>query len=308
MTKAVLSIGATLIDELHFCDQAIVPSSSNPAHKSTSIGGVVSNIAQHLALLEVNVNCITAVGKDNEGIFIQQEYQKMKIGLNDSLIVDDATGKYVSILHPDGNLFVAVCQDISSKYITKSFLESKTETIKTAEWIIIDANLNQEALQWIIDFAREHQQKLIIEPVSVPKAAKLADLNLNGVYMITPNEEELCVLSSQVPDNEAAHLQKLFERGVSKIWLSKGNQGSVMHSYAKSHLVSVPSIAIIDSSGAGDAAVAGWIYGMIHGQSEITSIQYGHTLALQVLQLKGTVDHNITSEKLRILKNTYYHD
>ena len=308
MTKPILCIGATLIDELHFCDQAIVPCSSNPAHKSTSIGGVVSNIAQHLALLEVNVNCITVVGKDNEGIFIQQEYQKMKIGLNDSLIVDDATGKYVSILHPDGNLFVAVCQDISSKHITKSFLESKIESIKTAEWIIIDTNLNQEAIQWIIDFAREHHQKLIIETVSVPKAAKLADLNLNGVYMISPNEEELCVLSNQVQDNETAHLQKLFERGVSKIWLSKGNQGSVMHSNSKSHLVSVPCISIIDSSGAGDAAVAGWIYGMIHGQSEESAIQYGHALALQVLQLKGTVDYNITSEKLKILKKTYYHD
>lgn len=308
MTTAVLCIGATLIDELHFCDQAIVPSSSNPAHKSTSIGGVVSNIAQHLTLLDVNVNCITALGKDNDGIFIQQEFQKMKIGLNDSLIVDDATGKYVSILHPDGNLFVAVCQDISSKYITKSFLESKIESIKTAEWIIIDTNLNQEAIQWIIDFAREHHQKLIIEPVSVPKAAKLAVLNLNGVYMITPNEEELCVLSSQVADNEAAHLQKLFERGVSKIWLSKGNQGSVMHSDAKSHLVSVPCISIIDSSGAGDAAAAGWVYGMIHGQSEVSSIQFGHALALQILQIKGTIDYSITSEKLNLLKEKQYHD
>jgi sugar/nucleoside kinase (ribokinase family) len=91
MTTAVLCIGATLIDELHFCDQAIVASSSNPAHKSTSIGGVVSNIAQHLALLDVNVNCITALGKDNEGILIQQEYQKMKIGLKDSPVNDDSS-------------------------------------------------------------------------------------------------------------------------------------------------------------------------------------------------------------------------
>ena len=126
--------------------------------------------------------------------------------------------------------------------------------------------------------------------------------------MITPNEEELRVLSSQVPDNEAAHLQKLFERGVSKIWISKGNQGSVMHSNGKSILVSAPNISIIDSSGAGDAAVAGWVYGMIHGQSETSAIQNGHALALQVLEIKGTVDHNITSEKLRILKEKYNYD
>jgi pseudouridine kinase len=308
MTKSVLCIGATLIDELYFCDQAIVPSSSNPAHKSTSIGGVVSNIMQHLALLDVNVNCITALGKDNDSAFIQQEYKKMGIGLNDSIFVEEATGKYVSILHPDGNLFVAVCQDMSYKYITKTFLETKSETIKTAEWIIIDTNLNEEVIQWVIDFAREHHKKLIIEPVSVPKAAKLADLNLNGVYMITPNEEELRALSNQVLGNETVHLQKLFERGVSKIWISKGNQGSVMHSNDKPLLVSVPRLSITDSSGAGDAAVAGWIFGTLHEQSEVSSMQYGHALALQILQIKGTVDYSITSEKLTILKEKIYHE
>jgi pseudouridine kinase len=308
MTNSILCIGATLIDELYFCDQTIVPSSSNPARKSTSIGGVVSNIAQHLALLDVHVNCITALGKDSECLFIQQEFKKLGIELNDSILVDDVTGKYVSILQPDGNLFVAVCQDISSKYITKSFLETKFETFKTADWIIIDTNLNQETIQWIIDFARVHDKKLIIEPVSVPKAAKLADLNLNGVFMITPNEDELHVLSGQVPDDEAAHLQKLFDRGVDKIWVSKGNQGSVIHSKEKSQFVSVPCISIIDSNGAGDAAVAGWVFGTIQGQSEVSSLQYGHALALQVLQIKGTVDYTITSKKLNTVKNTYYYD
>ena len=55
MTKSVLCIGATLIDELYFCDQTIVPHTSNPASKTSSIGGVGSNIMQHLALLKVEV-------------------------------------------------------------------------------------------------------------------------------------------------------------------------------------------------------------------------------------------------------------
>jgi hypothetical protein len=44
MTKRVLGIGATLIDELYFTTTALVPHSSNPAQKTTHIGGVMHNI------------------------------------------------------------------------------------------------------------------------------------------------------------------------------------------------------------------------------------------------------------------------
>ena len=111
MNKSVLCIGASLVDELYFCENNIVSNSSNPAQKSTSIGGVSSNIAQHLALLEVNPAIITAFGNDADGLYIKDSFLKKGIACDQSIVADDTTGKYVSILQPDGNLYVAVCQD-----------------------------------------------------------------------------------------------------------------------------------------------------------------------------------------------------
>ncbi|MFZ4106505.1 hypothetical protein [Flavobacterium sp.] len=48
-SKSILCIGATLVDELYFSQNTTIPDSSNPATKSSSVGGVISNIAQHLA-------------------------------------------------------------------------------------------------------------------------------------------------------------------------------------------------------------------------------------------------------------------
>jgi sugar/nucleoside kinase (ribokinase family) len=61
MTTRVLGIGATLIDELYFTTTALVPHSSNPAHKTTHIGGVMHNIMYHLALLGAKPGLITAI-------------------------------------------------------------------------------------------------------------------------------------------------------------------------------------------------------------------------------------------------------
>ena len=307
MSKSVLCIGATLVDELYFCEESIVPNSSNSAQKTTSIGGVISNIVQHLALLDVNVSLITALGSDSDAAFITTSFEKMGIALNDAIIVDDSTGKYVSILNPDGSLNVAVCQDISSKYISIPFLESKVEAMRHFDLIIIDTNLASDTIQWLIHFAKAHHIKLIIEPVSVPKAAKLATLNLDGVYMITPNEEELLVMNP-IEAIVEEHIKTLHQRGVAKIWLRKGNQGSVIYERNHATSLSVPQIQILDSTGAGDAALAGWVFGYVHEEDESTGLQLGHALAFEILKIKGSVDFTMNKEKLYTIKNTYYHE
>ena len=307
MSKSVLCIGATLVDELYFSESTIVAASSNPAQKTSSIGGVINNIAQHLALLEVNSAIITAVGNDADGMFIQDSFQKMGIEHHHSIVANDATGKYVSILNPDGNLYVAVCQDSCCKYISAEYLEKHTEYIKGFDIIIIDTNLETKTIEWLILFAKENDKQLIIEPVSVSKAAKLANLDLNGVFMITPNEEELVAICTINTQKEQL-IPKLFERGVQTIWLRKGANGSELNTTSKSISLTVPTIQIVDSTGAGDAALAGWVFGYVNNLDEKTCLQLGHTLALEILKSKGAIHPSITPLTLHQHLKTYYND
>ena len=304
----MLCIGATLVDELYFCEGNIVAQSSNPAHKSTSIGGVVSNIVQHLALLEVEVALLTALGSDADGAYIRASFDQQGIDLSASVTMEESTGKYVSILNPDGNLYVAVCQDSSDVAISIPVLEARADYIKGFEVLLLDTNLATPTIQWLIDFAKANNQTLIIEPVSVPKAAKLATLNLEGVYLITPNQEELQVMHPLAIPQEQEQLEALRQRGVSNIWLRKGSQGSVIHQKENNITLGVPAIAIVDSTGAGDAALAGWLLGHLNDEDELTCLQLGHTLAFEILKKKGTIDATITKEKLYTLKSIYYHD
>lgn len=308
MAKSVLCIGAALIDELFFCENAIVHSSSNPAQKLISIGGVISNIVQHLALLDVKTTLITALGNDNDANFIKKKFHKLGIELNESIIVDEPTGKYVSISNTNGELYVAACHDISSKYITVPFLNTKVDYIKKFDLIVIDTNLETSTIQWLIDFSKVNNKKLIIEPVSVTKASKLSNLNLNGVFMLTPNMEELISISNCDVGNEKQRIENLLDRGVEKIWVRKSDKGSEMHVPYKTINLAVPKIQIIDSTGAGDAALSGWIFGYINDENETTSLKLGHTLALEILKIKGTIDYTINKENLYKIKNTYYNE
>ena len=92
------------------------------------------------------------------------------------------------------------------------------------------------------------------------------------------------------------------------IWLRKGAKGSELIIAAQSLVLSVPSIQIVDSTGAGDAALAGWVFGYVNGEDEKTCLQLGHTLALEILKSKGTVDTSLTPSALYKHKKTYYND
>ena len=307
MNKSVLCIGATLVDELYFCENNVISASSNPAQKATSIGGVISNIAQHLALLEVSPTIITAIGNDADGLYIKDSFLKKGIDSTRFIIADNPTGKYVSILQPDGNLYVAVCEDSCGKYISVEYLETQIDYINNFDILIIDTNLESKTIQWLIHFAKNHHKQLIIEPVSVAKATKLATLDLNGVFMITPNEDELAAMCAKDTLKEQL-LVALFDRGVQTIWLRKGAKGSELVTAAQSLDLSVPYIQVLDSTGAGDAALAGWVFGYVNGENEMTCLQLGHTLALETLKIKGTVNASLTPSALYKHKKTYYND
>ncbi len=308
MTPTILCIGATLLDELYFCETTIVAQSSNPAHKTIGIGGVICNIAQNLASLGTPPALITAIGNDAEGNYILKELTKHGIDSSAFCITDVSTGKYVSVLSPQGDLYVAVCQDNGKRYLSVAYLQSKIDYIKTFDILIIDTNLDTEVIQWLIHFAKLHQKILIIEPVSVTKASKLATLDLEGVYMITPNEAELQAICTESATETNLLMASLWHRGVQTIWLRQGAMGSTLFSQSETISLSVPKITIVDSTGAGDAALAGWVFGIANGELPMTCLKLGHTLAMHILQRKGTVDANMNATTIYTLMKTYYND
>ena len=72
--------------------------------------------------------------------------------------------------------------------------------------------------------------------------------------------------------------------------------------------LSVPSIKIADSTRAGDAALAAWVFGFVNGEDEMTCLQLGHTLALETLKRKGAVDLSLKPSSLYKNKKKYYND
>lgn len=302
----VICIGAVLVDELYQCFEPVIAATSNPASVTKTAGGVMRNIVHHLVLLGTPVQFITVVGNDADGEWIKNICTTAGIDMSAAHTANCSTGKYAAILNPDGSLHAAAAVNPCEVYLNTELLQQQIQLLLSATIIIADTNLSTEVLSWLIAFCNDKNIMLIIEPVSVSKAKKLAAVYLQGVFMITPNEDELTSLNNE-PSTETA-IDVLLKRGVKNIWLRKGVHGSVTYSRNKKITLPAPTVKVKDSTGAGDAALAAWASAYCMGMNELECLKAGHAMAAIVLKTDGAIATNTNKQILLNAIKEFYPD
>lgn len=290
LTKPLIfCIGAALTDEIFTCLAQPVEGTSNPAHFRKNAGGVAQNIARNLSQLGIQVELISHFGNDAEGDFLLQDCRDAGIGSGYSRRSENPTGRFCAILTPEGNLFTAATVSHLEVEIDPAYLESIKQSLKAATLILADCNLSEESLGWLLEFSRSSRIPLILEPVSVPKIKRLAALNLEGLFLLTPNETELtALLDLQARQSGDLTQSLLLQKKMKSVWIRKGPLGSEFIMGQDSFSLPAPFVRLVDSTGAGDAALAGWIYGYLKGFQLPVCVQYGHSLAALVIEQNGS--------------------
>lgn len=83
--------------------------------------------------------------------------------------------------------------------------------------------------------------------------------------------------------------------------MRNGKNGSTIYNTEQHYELTAPKINVIDTTGAGDAALAGWIYAWMIKKNQAECLLYGHSMASLILGVKGAIKNDLTSG---ILENT----
>lgn len=308
MPKPVICIGASFVDELFHATDKMLLATTNEAVVSKTAGGVSRNISHQLALLGVPVQLISVFGNDSEGDWLKKVCSSAGVKLDASITKEGLSGKYTGILNVDGSLFTAFLTNAANHLITREHLSKHRELLETASFLLADANINVDTAEWLLNFSSETGIPFVLEPVSVPPAKKYKTANLAGLYLITPNEDELPVLCSEKAFFTQQQIEELLNRGVKNIWLHNGQHGSALYNKEKSITLHAPTIEVVDCTGAGDGSLSGFILGKHLGKEDIECLKLAHTLSAEILQVNGAIATHLTQEKLQDLVAKYYPD
>jgi pseudouridine kinase len=295
--QRVVVIGGANVDIKGRARGTYVAGTSNPGEVTVSAGGVGRNIADNLARLGVDVSLVTALGADANGQLLRQACLAAGVDLSLAMTADAPTGSYLAVLDGTGELVSAINDMRAMEALTPVHFQALADQLAKADMLVADCNPSEACLDWLCRFSAERGVRLLIEPVSVPKARKLLTFSRTApVYAITPNAQQLAALTDAHGNEAMAELHRL---GFANVVQHRGGEGALASDGAgvvKVDPVSVDSIA--DVTGAGDAAVAGLVCGLLEGRGLVESAQLGQCAAAIKLSSAQSVASGLSRDSL----------
>lgn len=235
---------------------------SNPGRVMLRPGGVGRNIAHNLKLLGADVVLYSAVGEDFNGRSLVKSCSELDMDVSRLRIIPDvSTSTYLYITDSAGDMYAAVNDMESSRYINASYLAGHIDEINRADAVVIDANIPEDAIEYL---AQNCEAPMYADPVSAAKAAKLEKL-LPVLEGIKPNALEAQILSGCDSPEEAA--EELLAKGVKKVFITLGRDGILAACGAERIRQSAVKADCVNSTGAGDAAAAAIVWASAQGMS-----------------------------------------
>lgn len=290
----IIVIGGSNVDIKGRSGGPYVVGTSNPGVVSVSAGGVSRNIAENLGRLGLDVSLITAIGDDANGRFLREACGKAGIGLSHAITTAEPTGTYLAVLDEKGEMVSAVSDMRAIDRLEPDHLEAAAEELSGADMLVADCNISVPCLQWLCAFAGTWRRRLVIEPVSVPKSSKLlAFTRSTPVFAITPNTQQLAGLAG-------GDIAMLHHLGFANIVVHKGSEGAIVsdgHSILNVPPGHVSQVA--DVTGAGDAAVAGFVCGIAEGLPLEKAAWLGQWAAAVKLASAESVASGLSRDSLR---------
>ena len=296
----VLCIGGAHVDRKARAQIDVVMGTSNPVSVTQSHGGVARNLAENLTRLQIPVALLSHVGDDPEGNGVLSGCQSLGIDIRMiSQSKTSPTASYTALLNPKGDMVVALANMDIYEELTPDVLEPYLPEMQKYPFWFLDTNLPGETLGYLLKTS-SHLRTVFVDPVSVAKSKKLQGL-LSHMDFIFPSKEEAETLSGKAihtPADAPAAGKMLCQRGAKHLLITLGESG-VCHidSTSSQHYPALPADSVCDVTGAGDAFIAGVIYGISMSLSLDESIRYGLAAAALTLETTHTVNP-LLSQKL----------
>lgn len=300
-TNSILVFGGMNIDRKMVVKDQLVFHTSNPVTSYQTAGGVARNVAENLGRLGHEVKLLSAAGKDLEYEFLREktaQWADMHYCLQSE---QDRTGTYTAILDKEGEMQLALADMEIYKSITAEWILQNERLFPNASLIVIDLNIEKEAITTLLHLAKRYQVPVAIVPVSGPKMKNLPD-DLSGVEWFICNQGEAELVTGISIEGEESLIQvhtALKERGIRQTVITDGSQGiSYSQNTSVHRMDAMKPRSIVDVTGAGDSFVAATLHTWLHVGSVETALKAGLVNATKTVESSYTVRPELTEQGL----------
>lgn len=283
-----MDLSATLAD-------AFIAADSNPGHIDVGYGGVARNIAHNLSLLGARTQLLTVFGGDLFGGLLH-DYCKQQ-GIDVHLSERESSlrsGLYLCINNKGGEMIAAVADTEAIRAITPEWLAKRSGDLNMSDFIVADTNVTEDSIRWLMENVTA---PLFIDGVSSTKAHRVVNAlrkaKLPYLHTLKLNLKEALAVTQTATYSEAA--QQLLDLGVAHVYITLSSEGVYCRTAAEEFLFPALPGDIVNTTGAGDAFLAGVVYAHAKGLDFPQTAQYGLMAARATLMSPKAVNPEIAN-------------
>ncbi len=283
----LLAVGASNMDIAGHSTGPVRAGDSNPGQIAFAPGGVARNVAHNLALLGHRIRLVSAVGDDLPGHSLLDATAAAGVDVQACWVLPgQATSCYVSLHGPDGEAVMAVNDMQIVARITPERLAPLAADIAAAQAVLLDCNLSDAALAWLC--THSGSAPVFVDAVSAAKCVRMAPW-LQRVQLLKANQLEAETLTS-LPLRSLADAPavagSLHRQGVRQVVLSLGALGVFWSDTDGTQGVQAAlSGPVVNTTGAGDALMAGLLHGFTLGHSLAQAVRFASACAALTVQV-----------------------
>ena len=295
METLISIIGGANVDLSATLNDAFIAADSNPGHIEVGYGGVARNIAHNLSLLGARTQLLTVFGGDLFGGLLHDYCKQLGIDIHLSDRVNaQRSGIYLCLNNHGGEMIAAVADTEVIRTITPEWLAKRSGEINLSDYIVADTNITEDSIRWLMENVTA---PLFIDGVSTTKAHRvvnaLSKAKLPYLHTLKLNLKEALAVTEAATYAEAA--QKLLDLGVAHVYITLGSEGVYCRTAAEEWLFPALPGEVVNTTGAGDAFLAGVVYAHAKGIDFPQTAQYGLMAARATLMSPKAVNPDIAN-------------
>lgn len=283
--EKVLVLGSINIDFVSFVSRYPQPGETLTSNDFGIFqGGKGANQAIDLAKLDVSTLMLGKVGKDVLSDFALSSLQESGVdtsGIDKSQ--KNSTGSASIWVNAQGQNSILIYPGANGE-VDEDFIIQHEKFFDESSWLLTQFEVPLKSILLALKLAKKHGLKTVMDPAPVKKISN--DDIWGLVDYLLPNEIELKELTRTEDVLKGIHTLKSW--GVKEVIVKLGKQGAAYE--GKGKLVAFPAIPVeqrIDTTGAGDCFIAGFLYGMIQQRDISQAIKIANLTASYSIQKKG---------------------
>lgn len=230
-------------------------------------------------------------GEELEGLLINEgvacDFVRIAGRTRTNIIVNDMSANTQTLFNAKGPTITAY---------ELMLIIHKIENLAEPAYVVISGSLplgvNPEIYRKIVEIAKGKGAKVVLD---TDGEALLVGMQ-EQPNIIKPNIHELSRLARRPLENMDAVVEaacNLRDRGIEIVLVSMGSRGILMISDSGRYLVQPREVEAKNKIGAGDSAVAGFVYGLCTGKDLVLSLTYAVAAGTATILQDGTALCNL---------------